>query len=165
MSYDSSIDTLMHRQKVQALLSQFIGALAYRGRWHDQSKLLAPEKEVWDRVTPQLYGITYGSREYQKILGNMKEAVRHHYQHNPHHPEFFEDPPGLEGMTLIDVVEMFCDWIAASERHADGNPAKSIDLASHHHGLSPQLTTIFQNTLRAMREHTAMEYEAETVDL
>lgn len=30
-------------------------------------------------------------------------------------------------MNLIDIVEMFCDWKAASERQLDGNLLKSIE--------------------------------------
>jgi hypothetical protein len=49
-------------------------------------------------------------------------------------------------MNLIDLVEMLCDWKAASERHNDGNIKKSIEINTARFGLSWQLAKILENT-------------------
>lgn len=44
------------------------------------------------------------------------------------------------------LVEMFFDWKAASERHADGDIFKSIEINKERFGLSEQLAEILKNT-------------------
>ena len=73
----------------------------------------------------------------------------HHYKHNPHHPEHHE--AGVNGMTLIDLVEMFCDWLAAVERHADGDIFKSIEINTKRFNLSQQLVDILINTAKLFK--------------
>lgn len=53
---------------------------------------------------------------------------------------------GLDGMDLLDVLEMLCDWKAAGERHADGSLAKSLEVNRERFGISPQLEKIMRNT-------------------
>ena len=48
---------------------------------------------------------------------------------------------------LIDLIEMICDWKAASERHADGNVYKSIEINQERFGYSDELKNIFNNTV------------------
>jgi hypothetical protein len=64
----------------------------------------------------------------------------------PHHPEHFKD--GVDDMNLLDIMEMFCDWKAAGERHNDGNILKSIERNADRFGLSPQLVRILENTAK-----------------
>ena len=80
----------------------------------------------------------------------MAPFLDHHYKHNRHHPEHHED--GVFGMNLIDIVEMFCDWAAATMRHSDGDLARSIEINTERFDLDPQLTAIFQNTLLRFHE-------------
>lgn len=148
MSYDSSQDTLKHIARVGGLLSLAIGELVRRAASHDHSKLLPPEKQAFDEITPRLRGSTYGSDEYKATLREFKPAIEHHQTNNAHHPE--AHPRGVDGMTLIDLVEMICDWKAASERHADGNILDSIDKNRERFGLSDQLVSILTNTVCAM---------------
>lgn len=56
----------------------------------------------------------------------------------------------VDGMTLLDLVEMFCDWKAATERHADGSIVKSIQHNKGRFNISPQLVSILENTRREM---------------
>jgi len=76
--------------------------------------------------------------------------VEHHYAKNRHHLEHFED--GVVGMTLVDLVEMFCDWCAATERHEDGDICESIEENTDRFDLSPQLAQILRNTAEALGE-------------
>ena len=49
-------------------------------------------------------------------------------------------------MNLLDVVEMVCDWKAASERTKDGDFAKSIEIGIDRFKIDPQLASILRNT-------------------
>lgn len=142
--YDSTKDTNDHINRVEDLLVQFSLELQHRGRVHDQSKLQSPEKELFDEYTPKLKGCTYGSDEYKEFLAELKVALDHHYAHNSHHPEFYSN--GMAGMTIMDIVEMLVDWKAASERHADGDIARSIEINQKRFGYPDMLKQIFLNT-------------------
>lgn len=54
-------------------------------------------------------------------------------------------------MTLMDLVEMFYDWKAATERTKDGDMERSIDINSERFNMSEQLTKIFRNTLKTYK--------------
>jgi len=147
--YDSTVDTNDHIARVQQLLRQFAGILEERAIVHDRSKLVSPEKEVFDVVTPKLKALTYGSEEYKASLAEMGEALNHHYLVNSHHPQHY--PNGIDGMNLFDLVEMFLDWKAATERHADGNIWTSIETNKDRFGISDQLAGILRNTAVGLR--------------
>ena len=52
----------------------------------------------------------------------------------------------LRGMNLIDIIEMFCDWLAATQRHADGDIMESIEKNQERFGYSDDIRQIFENT-------------------
>ena len=145
MSYDSRIDTLLHIKRVSELLNKFATDLIERGNHHDDSKLVSPEKELFDELTPLLSSLKYGTPEYQESLDRLKPALDHHYANNSHHPQYYEN--GVDGMDLFDLVEMFFDWKAATERTKDGDIRKSVEINSTRFNLSPQLVNIFNNTI------------------
>lgn len=147
--YDSRPDTLIHSQRVGELLVQVVTELLKRSTCHDRSKTLPPEVEVFDEFTPKLKHTTYGSDEYKGYLAAMGEGLAHHYAANRHHPEYFAD--GVNGMTLVDVVEMLADWKAATERHTDGDLAASLRIQQERFGIGDQLWSILWNTAEAMR--------------
>jgi hypothetical protein len=60
--------------------------------------------------------------------------------------EYKEMNSMVNHMTLLDLVEMICDWKAASERHNNGNIRKSIEVNGKRFEMSPQLIRIFENT-------------------
>jgi hypothetical protein len=137
-------DTFRHIERVRNLLTVCTIEILMRGAKHDQSKLVSPEVEYFTEYTPKLAACTYGSDEYKGYLQAIKPALDHHYANNRHHPEHHKD--GVNDMNLIDILEMLCDWKAASERHNDGNIRKSIEINANRFGLSPQLTRILENT-------------------
>lgn len=49
-------------------------------------------------------------------------------------------------MNLVDIIEMFCDWKAASERQLNGNILKSIETNQDRFGYSRDLGKIMENT-------------------
>jgi hypothetical protein len=57
-----------------------------------------------------------------------------------------EKEEGIAGMDLLDLVEMYCDWRAAGERHADGDFIESLKKNGERFKMDPQLVSIFLNT-------------------
>lgn len=179
--YDSTKDTLDHIDAVQGLLKIVRDDLADRSYRHDKSKLGTPEKEAFDELTPKLKGSTYGSDEYKSFLKQLSGPLAHHYAHNDHHPEYFGDyvcvgcnakwaktgipqhcdicfgtefkhTHDIGAMSLIQLTEMVCDWIAAGRRHADGNIYKSIEINKKRFGYSDEVERILVNTARHILE-------------
>lgn len=146
--YDSTQDTKEHIQKVQDALTVICAELVLRAKQHDQSKLEEPEKSIFDKFTPLLRETTYGSAQYAQYLKEMGPALQHHYAVNSHHPEHYRN--GIFDMSLLDIVEMFCDWYAASKRHADGDFGRSLDINRDRFGISNQLNAIFENTRKEL---------------
>jgi hypothetical protein len=58
----------------------------------------------------------------------------------------------LEQMTLVDLMEMLCDWKAATLRHADGDIMKSVNQNQERFGYSDELRMILANTARWLDE-------------
>lgn len=148
MAYDSTQDTLNHIARVRSLLVDVATNLLLRSENHDLSKLRDPEKSAFDEFTPKLKASTYGSDEYKGFLAQMNEALSHHYAENSHHPEHYKN--GIDGMSMLDLIEMFCDWKAATERHADGSIERSIKLNKDRFNMSEQLVSIFENTRKEL---------------
>lgn len=145
MKYDSTADTLMHIKKVSKLLNDAATELIRRGNIHDDSKLESPEKELFDEWTPILSSCVYGTDDYKKSLENIKPALDHHYANNSHHPEHYEN--GINDFDLFDLIELFCDWNAATERTKDGDILKSIEINKKRFNMSDQLCDILINTV------------------
>lgn len=144
--YNSEADTLKHIKRVNQLLLQFSQNLMTRAMYHDDSKLQPEEKLLFDEMTPKLASSVYGSDDYKKMLDQLKISLDHHYKHNTHHPEHY--PNGVDDMTLMDIVEMFVDWKAATERHDNGDIYKSFDVNKTRFKMSEQLYNIFKNTAK-----------------
>ena len=147
-NYDSKTDTLLHIKRVAQLLTEASSELIRRANIHDNSKLESPEKELFDEYTPKLKGCTYGSDEYKQYLSGLKVALDNHYANNSHHPEHYQN--GLNGFDLFDLIEMFFDWKAATERHADGDIMKSIVINKDRFSMSDQLCDILTNTAKRL---------------
>lgn len=141
---DSKFETLLHSRRVDEYLLKIVAKLQLRITKHDVSKLEDPELAIFDEYSPKLKDTVYGSDEYKRYLNEMKVALRHHYRHNRHHPEHFDR--GINGMTLIDIVEMFVDWKAASERHESGDFETSLLIQQDRFNMSDQLVDILRNT-------------------
>lgn len=148
MSYDSRPDTHEHIAQVRGLVLGAAADLTERAHRHDRSKLEEPERAVFDRVTPRLAGSTYGSDEYKGFLAEMGEGLAHHYAENDHHPEHFDC--GIREMSLIQLTEMLCDWIAATRRHNDGDIHRSIDQNAERFGYENELRRILHDSVDAI---------------
>lgn len=147
---ECKLETIKHIENVRNYIRIFTDALTTRGVRHDSSKLENPEVEVFTKCTPKLAKLTYGTEEYNESLKELNTALQHHYACNRHHPEHFSR--GINDMTLVDVVEMLCDWKAASIRQHDGNLLKSIEINAQRFGYDDQLKQIFINTAKILDE-------------
>ena len=144
--YNSMEETLKHIRLVNENLIKFSKELLDRGIKHDESKLHSPEKELFDELIPLLENIEYGSPEYKESLNRLKPALDHHYSNNSHHPQYYSN--GINGMTLMDIVEMYCDWKAAFKRTKNGDINDSITRNAERFDMSEQLEQIFINTVK-----------------
>lgn len=141
----TNFETCLHINRVRQLINRLVYLQLKRAEDHDQSKLEAPEVDLFTEYTPKLAASEYNSPEYQDFLKNLKPALDHHYGRNRHHPENHKN--GVDDMNLIDILEMFCDWKAASERHNTGNLKKSIEINANRFNLAPQMVKIFENSI------------------
>ena len=144
------VDTHKHINQVRGFIWKAIDKLIHRAEVHDASKLQSPELEGFAASTQRLSECCYPSPEYDASLAALKPTLDHHYAHNRHHPEHW--PNGIDDMTLIDLVEMLCDFKAATLRQKDGNIRKSVEVNAKRFKMSPQLQRIFENTVRELFE-------------
>ena len=143
----TNFETMLHIINVQTWLRRVREDLDDRGAIHDRSKMEPPEVATFTRITGGLRGLDYGSEEYKAVLRDPKNkpAIQHHQQFNTHHPECYED--GIDGMSLLDLIELVCDWKAATLRHGSGDMRKSIEINAERFGMSEQLVAILHNTV------------------
>ena len=163
--HESKFKTMRHIETVRNFLNAAVRELLHRGEDHDQSKLQAPEVEVFAEYTAKLRNCTYGSEEYKGFLQGMQVALDHHYAANAHHPEYFKGPcvqSPLERMTLIDLLEMLCDWKAATLRHTDGDIFKSIQINQERFGYSDEVRMILSNTARWLNTRNVENFAEES---
>lgn len=147
--YNSEKETMKHIDRVKELISSFCDEMVKRADLHDKSKLEEIEKPYFDKYTPLLFKSKYGTPEYMKMLDEINFALVHHYETNSHHPQHYKN--GIDDMTLFDIIEMFFDWKASSERHEDGDIYFSIKSNKDRFKMSEQLTNIFNNTAKNLK--------------
>jgi protein associated with RNAse G/E len=138
-------DTKKHMAKVKKFILKLVEELKDRAENHDKSKLEEPELAYFIKGTPKLNGLSYGTEEYNKSLEELKPGIEHHHKNNRHHPEYFEN--GIKGMNLVDLIELICDWKAASLRHNDGDVRKSLETNKKRFNYSEDLKQILSNTI------------------
>jgi hypothetical protein len=156
VSYDSRPETRQHINRVQHFLNLALANLRRRKWNHDASKLVSPELEAFDIATPKLAELEYGSEEYRQSLRDLGPALQHHFAENDHHPEHW--PNGVQDMSLLSLLEMLCDWRAASERvkQRTDDPEKvqtfeaGLAYNQERFGYSDELAGILLNTAREL---------------
>lgn len=142
---ESKFKTMRHIETVRNYISTVIRELLDRQEGHDQSKLRAPEVDVFEVYTSKLRDCIYGSEEYKKYLEKMKPAIDHHTRTYRHHPEHFVN--GMKDMNLIDLIEMICDWKAATLRHNTGDIYESLEINQKRFGYSDDIKLLLKNTV------------------
>jgi hypothetical protein len=137
---------LEHRDRLSKIMARFITNLVNRSAIHDDSKLSAHELGPYASVIDEFGKYKFGTPEYGAIRETIQGSVDHHYAHNRHHPEHFEN--GINDMNLIDILEMIADWKSATQNTGgNGDIMKSIEILSKKYGIAPQLVHILVNTV------------------
>lgn len=141
----AEIATRKHMQRVAHLLGDAAIEFVRRAQRHDLSKLEPVELEPLQRMQDLIDAegqAPYGSDEYKRRTALLGPMLEHHYANNSHHPEHYEN--GVDGMDLFDLLEMFLDWKAASERGEESQ--MNISTAVARFGISDQVAQIMRNT-------------------
>jgi hypothetical protein len=144
----TNAETLVHIHNVNQLLHQVSINLLRRAENHDKTKLGGMELSTFVEYTPKLKTMEYNSDEYKECLKNMAPALDNHYKNNSHHPEHFEN--GIDGMSLLDILEMVIDWKAATLRTKNGDILKSLEIQKERFNISDQLYDIILNTINEL---------------
>lgn len=147
--YDSTLDTLRHSRRVDELLLEVIASLQARVTRHDRSKMQDPEKEMFDsghvaaqdidlrlrRVQgpPRRHGRRAGPplRQQPTLPGALRRWRQRYDLGRPR-----RDAGRLEGSYRTPV-----DWKAATERHDDGNLARSLPIQAERFQIAEQILT------------------------
>ena len=110
---------LKHISLVQQNLTKVIRDLLDRKEIHDLSKIEDDEFEGFahfQRINPD---VEYGSEGYKQNLEFIKpyteKAIELHQSRNSHHPEYYKN---VKEMGWLDIIEMVCDWYAASQSYS-----------------------------------------------
>lgn len=150
---NAELVTRKHMQRVSHLLGDAAIELVKRAQQHDLSKLtdveLEPLQTMQDLIDKEGQA-PFGSDEYKRRTALLKPMLEHHYLKNRHHPEHHQFEfggdcmHGVNGMDLFDVLEMFLDWKAASERGEESQ--MHIASACERFHIDDQLKMIMQNT-------------------
>lgn len=149
MTSEHLTGVLEHKKLVAHYMQIVSTELFKRAIEHDYSKFTPEEFDDFERMTPILKTLTYGSDEYKAALKELGPALQHHYQVNSHHPEYYAN--GVNGMSLIDLIEMVCDWMAAVQRVKNGDIYKSLETNKERFAIDAQLTGIIKNTIDEIR--------------
>jgi hypothetical protein len=144
---------LEHVRLVSGYLAAATNNLTQRAIRHDDSKWYEPEFTPYARNQPRFDAAEYGTPEYRAAVDAIKPAVQYHVTTNPHHPECYTE--GVNGMTLFDVLEMLCDWMAACQRVKEETPWGKVsnlrlDLQQDRFKISDQLLQILVNTVQVI---------------
>ena len=139
-----------HKQKVGQSLQIICNELMRRAIVHDASKFFDDELKGNLKAQPekralQATGHIYGSIEDNKHREEYKWLSDKHYSRNRHHPEYHHN--GINDMSLIDLVEMLCDWWISGD-----NIDHSIRENIKKFNIDAQLARSLKNTIRDMKD-------------
>jgi hypothetical protein len=147
MPSDYVKDLVDHKQRVAKRMQIVANELFKRAANHDNSKFSEEEFEAYDGAFAELQKYAYGTEDFKAALNKIKPAIAHHYAVNDHHPEHFEQ--GVNQMNLIQLIEMVCDWLAASERSQKDIRA-GLEINKKRFGIDEQLCGIIKNTIEKL---------------
>lgn len=133
-----------HITRVRKHIATFVQLLIKRSLNHDNSKLQEPELTWWTEMDKEPR-FPYGSKEYKEKMKRCEKVFKHHYSYNRHHPEFYEK--GVNDMTLVDIVEMMCDWLGYKQTISITEALNVCDEQMKRYNISNELRQVIFNTL------------------
>lgn len=161
MPSDFLVDLIDHKRRVGLYLQKVANALFGRAVVHDNSKFSPEEYEPYEEAFPNLQKYAYGTEELRAELRKIKPAIKHHFANNDHHPEWHDQ--GIDGMDLIQLIEMVCDWIAASER-SQADIFKGLEMNKERFKINDQLYCIIKNTVMVLTDRHDPQNDGTTSD-
>ena len=135
-----------HIRGVQTWMRHVIMLWTNRMVTHDQSKYSSPELPLIHQKA-RLDSIPLNTPDYYDALSQIKSAVQAHYECNTHHPEHYAN--GVLDMSLLDLMEMICDWRVAAEMNGT-DLTVSFEKCVERFCISQELRTVLMNTYREM---------------
>ena len=133
-----------HISRVRKHMNTFVQLLLKRAINHDKSKLEEPELSWWKEMDKEPR-YPYGSEEYKQKIKRWDKVFKHHYKYNRHHPEHYDY--GVSEMTLVDIVEMMCDWLGYKDTIAISEALKVCDEQMKRYDIPDDIRQIIFNTL------------------
>ena len=133
-----------HISRVRKHMNTFVQLLLKRAINHDKSKLEEPELSWWKEMDKEPR-YPYGSEEHKQKIKRWDKVFKHHYKYNRHHPEHYEY--GVSEMTLVDIVEMMCDWLGYKDTIAISEALKVCDEQMKRYDIPDDIRQIIFNTL------------------
>lgn len=133
-----------HISRVRKHINTFVQLLLKRAISHDKSKLEEPELSWWKEMDKEPR-YPYGSEEYKQKIKRWDRVFKHHYKYNRHHPEHYEY--GVSEMTLVDIVEMMCDWLGYKDTITISEALKVCDEQMRRYNIPDCIRQIIFNTL------------------
>jgi hypothetical protein len=114
---------IAHRGYLTEAMGVLVAALQRRMAVHDLSKLRDDEFVGFSRINAAARIQKFGSPEYAEGMRREKPTIDQHFARNRHHAEYFTlFDAGGESMNVLDIIEMVCDWWAASKGYSDPRP-------------------------------------------
>ena len=116
-------DTVIHKQYflnsakmlIDAGYSELAIKLIRRAGIHDNSKFSMREIDCLSKISDLQNDDDGFTNPDYKLNSAQEELIKIHWQHNRHHPEFFNN---INEMRLLDILEMICDWHARSVEYS-----------------------------------------------
>ena len=133
-----------HISRFRKHINTFVQLLLKRAINHDKSKLEEPELSWWKEMDKEPR-YPYGSEEYKQKIKRWDKVFKHHYKYNRHHPEHYDY--GVSEMTLVDIVEMMCDWLGYKDTITISEALKVCDEQMKRYNIPDGIRQIIFNTL------------------
>ena len=144
MDFDKRLE--QHKEGVKNYLEIITMLLNTRALTHDNSKSSEEEYKYYKMANSVNRNDFKTYEEYlDYITPTLNKGLKHHYENNRHHPEFFDN--GIDDMTLIDIMEMIADWCIAIKQNGK-DLYEEVQYNFDKYNISEQLRKIIINTYK-----------------
>lgn len=130
-----------YKEQLQKMLGQALGHHYEHNRHHPEH---FKNQEPSDKIKALIYvaeymatnnnsrpDFDYGLKDLIDFLDNRQS----------------EHQSSINNMNLFDILEMLIDWVAATQRHSDGDIYKSLEINRDRFSIAPQLLKVMENTV------------------
>lgn len=106
------LDLIQHKYLIFVEVIKICYILFIRALTHDLSKFGLLESKGYSQVVGLARKYKYNSKEYNKLMSKINPYLLEHYKKNDHHPQGRK----INNMGIYALIEMVCDWKAATKR-------------------------------------------------